>query len=116
MSESTSSFLQRWFVTTLGVLLAAGMVAVAGLPVYGPAQNIAASLIAMGPAGILTQVVHPIEILFGAGLAVLVACIFFYIGAVVSGAGAAGPLSVWSAAPPWWAQPAGSSLPWTLKT
>jgi hypothetical protein len=41
----------------------------------------------MGPAGILTQVVHPIEILFGAGLAVLVACIFFYIGAVVSGAG-----------------------------
>lgn len=74
--------------TIAGTLLAGGLAAVAALPVYGPAPNIFAALIALGIPGIVPQVVHPIETLFGAGLGVLVATIFFYVGAVVSGAGA----------------------------
>ncbi len=76
-----------FFGTIVGTLLAGGMVAVAGLPVYGPAQNVLAGLVTLGPAGILPIVVHPIEILFGAGLGVLVATIFLYLGAAISGVG-----------------------------
>lgn len=70
--------------TIMGALLAGGMVVVAGLPVYGPAQNVLAALLALGPAGILPTVVHPILLLFGAGLGLLVATIFLYGGAAVS--------------------------------
>lgn len=70
--------------TMIGTLLAGGMVAVAGLPVYGPAQNVLAALLALGPGGILPIVVHPILLLFGAGLGLLVATIFIYVGAAIS--------------------------------
>jgi hypothetical protein len=70
--------------TLIGTLLAGGMVAAAGLPVYGPALNVLAALLALGPAGIFPQVVHPIALLFGAGLGLLVATIFLYVGAAIS--------------------------------
>jgi hypothetical protein len=70
--------------TIIGTLLACGMVAAAGLPVYGPAQNVLAALLALGPGGILPHVVHPILMLFGAGLGLLVATIFLYVGAAIS--------------------------------
>src|SRR5882724_330640 len=70
--------------TIIGTLLAGGMVAVAALPVYGPAQNVLAALIALGPAGLLPQVILPIGVLFGAGLGLLVATIFLYAGAAIS--------------------------------
>ncbi|MBZ5547984.1 MAG: hypothetical protein LAO22_08465 [Acidobacteriia bacterium] len=72
------------FGTIIGTLLAGGMVAVAGLPVYGPAHNVLAALLALGPGAILPNVVHPILMLFGAGLGLLVATIFLYAGAAVS--------------------------------
>ena len=69
--------------TIIGAVLAGGMVTVAGLPVYGPAQNILAALVAFGPGAILPNVVHPILILLGAGLGLFVATIFLYVGASI---------------------------------
>jgi hypothetical protein len=70
--------------TILGTVLTGGMVALAGLPVYGPAQNVLGALLALGPAGIVSQVVVPITLLFGAGLGLLVATIFLYAAAAIS--------------------------------
>src|SRR6266480_3745134 len=72
------------FGTLIGALLAGGMVAVAGLPVYGPIQNVLAGLLTLGPGAILPSVVHPILMLFAAGLGPLVATIFIYAAAAIS--------------------------------
>jgi hypothetical protein len=60
------------------------MVAVAGLPVYGPVQNVLAALLALGPGAIVPNVVNPILTLFAAGLGPLVATIFIYAAAAIS--------------------------------
>ena len=70
--------------TIIGGVLAGGMAALAGLPVYGPITTVFAALLAMGPTGIGPIVVHPIVLLFGAGLALLVAFIFMYAFAAIS--------------------------------
>lgn len=70
--------------TVIGGVLAGGMAALAGIPVYGPITTVFAALLAMGPAGIGPIVVHPIVLLFGAGLALLVAFIFMYASAAIS--------------------------------
>jgi hypothetical protein len=71
------------FGTIIGTLLAGGLMAIGGLPVYGPAHNVLAALLALGPAGVLPHVVVPILILAGAGLGLLVATIFLYVGAAI---------------------------------
>ena len=68
----------------VGGLLAGGLIAVSGLPVYGPATSIVATLLAGLPGGIVTGVVAPIVTLFAAGLGLLVATIFVYAGAAIS--------------------------------
>jgi hypothetical protein len=70
--------------TVIGGVLAAGMAALAGIPVYGPVTTVFAALLATGLTGIGPIVVHPIVLLFGAGLALLVACIFMYASAAIS--------------------------------
>ncbi len=70
--------------TMIGALLAGGMVALAALPVYGPAQNIAAALLTLGPLGVFSHVTHPIGMLFAAGLGLLVATMFMYLGSAIS--------------------------------
>jgi hypothetical protein len=72
------------FGTIIGALLAAGLVAVGGLPVYGPAHNVLAALLTLGMGAILPHVVQPILILFGAGLGLLVVTIFLYAVAAIS--------------------------------
>jgi len=72
------------FGTIIGTLLSGGLVAIAGLPVYGPAHSVLAALLALGAGAILPHVVQPILILFGAGLGLLVATIFLYAGAAIS--------------------------------
>jgi hypothetical protein len=68
----------------IGLLLGGGMAALAGLPVYGPVAQVFAGLLALGPAGIGSQVVQPITLLFGAGLGLLTATIFIYAAAAIS--------------------------------
>jgi hypothetical protein len=68
----------------LGSFLAGGLIGVSGLPVFGPAGSIVAAILATGPAGVFSQVVSPIVILFAAGLGLLVATIFVYAGAAIS--------------------------------
>jgi hypothetical protein len=68
----------------LGALLSGGMVAVAGLPVYGPASSIVVAILASGLVGAFMTVLKPIVILFSAGFALLVATIFVYVGSAVS--------------------------------
>jgi len=68
----------------VGGLLAGGLIAVSGLPVYGPASSIVAAILANLPGGIITGVISPIVTLFAAGLALLVATIFVYVGAAIS--------------------------------
>jgi hypothetical protein len=62
----------------LGGGLAAGLIAISGLPVFGPAGVVAAFIASLGPAGVPVSVVAPTLMLFGAGLGLLVATIFFY--------------------------------------
>lgn len=68
----------------IGLLLGGGMAALAGLPVYGPVTQVFAALLAFGPAGIGSHVLHPIALLFGAGLGLLTATIFIYAAAAIS--------------------------------
>lgn len=77
----------------LGGGLAAGLIGISGLPVFGPAGAVAAFIAALGPAGVPVTVVAPTLILFGAGLALLVVTIFFYALCAVTAAPAvmAGP-------------------------
>lgn len=77
----------------LGGGLAAGLIAVSGLHVYGPAAAVAAFIAALGPTGVPVSVVAPTLILFGAGLGLLVVTIFFYALCAVTSvpAVAAGP-------------------------
>ena len=70
--------------TVIGGVLAGGMAALGGIPVYGPVTTVFAALLAMGPTGIGPIVVQPIVLLFGAGLALLVAFIFIYASAAIS--------------------------------
>lgn len=68
-----------------GVLLGTGMAAVAGLPLYGPVTTVFAALIGTGILpGILPIVVHPIGMLFGAGLGLLALTIFVYAAAAIA--------------------------------
>lgn len=75
----------------VGLLLAGGLVAASGLPVFGPAVAIMAALIATGPAGVFSHVLSPVITLFAAGLGLLVATIFVYAGAAVSLLGVTSP-------------------------
>lgn len=68
----------------VGGLLAGGLIAVSGLPVYGPATSVVATILAGLPGGIITGVVAPMVTLFAAGLGLLVATIFVYAGAAIS--------------------------------
>jgi hypothetical protein len=77
----------------LGALLAGGLLAVSGLPVFGPATVVVAAILAAGPAGAVSSVVAPIITLFAAGLGLLVATIFVYAGSAVSLLGVAPPPS-----------------------
>jgi hypothetical protein len=70
--------------TLIGGALAAGMAALAGIHVYGPITSVLGALLALGPTGIPPVIVQPLVLLFGAGLALLVAFIFFYAAAAIS--------------------------------
>jgi hypothetical protein len=77
------------FGAIFGVLLGTGMAAVAGLPLYGPVTNVFAALIGTGILpGIIPVVVHPIGMLFGAGLGLLALTIFVYAAAAIATIGA----------------------------
>jgi len=68
-----------------GVLLGTGMAALAGLPLYGPVTTVFAALVGTGIIpGILPVVVHPIGMLFGAGLGLLALTIFVYVAAALA--------------------------------
>ena len=56
------------------------MAGLAGLPVYGPITNVFSAVLTLGPAAVL----HPISLLFGAGLGLLTATIFIYAAAAIS--------------------------------
>ena len=75
----------------LGALLAGGLLAVSGLPVYGPAIVVLAAIVVAGPAGVLSSVLTPIITLFAAGLGLLVATIFVYAGSALSLIGVTAP-------------------------
>ena len=64
----------------VGLLLGGGMAGLAGLPVYGPITNVFSAVLTLGPAAVL----HPISLLFGAGLGLLTATIFIYAAAAIS--------------------------------
>jgi catechol 2,3-dioxygenase-like lactoylglutathione lyase family enzyme len=80
----------------IGFALAGGLVALAGLPVYGPLASVVGALLSIGPAGAIPHVVVPIMLLFGAGLGLLVATIFFYLSAALGAALGLPLLEFWS--------------------
>jgi putative membrane protein len=73
MSESTSSFLQRWFVTTLGVLLAAGVID--GVRADTILSLLAASLL----LGILNAFLRPMLMILALPLLVLTLGLFTFV-------------------------------------
>lgn len=75
----------------VGALLAGGLIAASGLPVYGPASALVAMFLAIGPVGSLGHVLSSIIILFGAGLGLLVATMFVYAWSAISLLGVATP-------------------------
>lgn len=73
MSGSTRSFLQRWFVTTLGVLLAAGVID--GVRADTLVSLLAASLL----LGILNAFLRPILMILALPLLVLTLGLFTFV-------------------------------------
>lgn len=73
MSPGAKAFLQRWFVTTLGVLAAAGMVD--GVRAEGTIPLLAASLL----LGILNAFIRPILIIAALPLLVLTLGLFTFV-------------------------------------
>ena len=69
----------------IGVTLGTGMAALGALPLYGPVANVFAALIGVGIfPGIQPVVIHPIGMLFGAGIGVLAVTIFLYAAAAMA--------------------------------
>lgn len=66
-----------------GLVLGGGMAALAGLPVYGPVMTVLSALATLGPGAIGSHVLHPIGMLFGAGLGLLALSIFVYAFAAI---------------------------------
>src|SRR5688572_16834306 len=88
MSEGTKSFIQRWIVTTIGVLLAAGVVN--GITADSVLALLAASLL----LGILNAFLRPILLLIALPLLILTLGLFtlvinsvllYWVGALVKG-------------------------------
>jgi putative membrane protein len=73
MSESTSSFLQRWLVTTVGVLLAAGVID--GVRADTIVSLLAASLL----LGILNAFLRPVLMILALPLLVLTLGLFTFV-------------------------------------
>src|SRR4051812_45718252 len=73
MPDGTRSFLQRWFVTTLGVLLAAGIVT--GVKADSMVSLLAASLV----LGVLNAFLRPILLLVALPLLVLSLGLFNFV-------------------------------------
>jgi putative membrane protein len=73
MSESTRSFLQRWLVTTLGVLLAAGLID--GVRADTMVSLLAASLL----LGILNAFLRPMLMILALPLLVLTLGLFTFV-------------------------------------
>lgn len=68
----------------VGAVLAGGLIAVSGLPVYGPASVLVGVYLAIGPVRALSHVLSSMIILFAAGLGLLVATIFVYARAAIA--------------------------------
>lgn len=90
MSGGTKAFLQRWFVTTLGVLVAAGIID--GIHADGAVPLLTASLV----LGILNAILRPILLIAALPLLVLTlglftfvinALLLYLVGGLVKGAG-----------------------------
>jgi putative membrane protein len=73
MSEGVKAFLERWFVTTLGVLAAAGMVN--GVRADGAVPLLAASLL----LGILNAILRPILMIAALPLLILTLGLFTFV-------------------------------------
>src|SRR5687767_5291094 len=73
MSDSVKAFLQRWFVTTLGVLAAAGIVN--GVHAEGAVPLLAASLL----LGILNAILRPILMIAALPLLILTLGLFTFV-------------------------------------
>jgi putative membrane protein len=90
MSDGTKAFLQRWFVTTLGVLVAAGVLD--GIHANGAVPLLTASLV----LGILNALLRPILMIAALPLLILTlglftfvinALLLYLVGSLVKGAG-----------------------------
>lgn len=75
----------------IGMVLGAGMVAVAGLPAFGPAGAIVAIVQTFGLAGVWAQVISPLIGFLAGGLSLLVVTSFIYAAAAVSLLGVVAP-------------------------
>jgi putative membrane protein len=93
MSDGVKAFLQRWFVTTLGVLAAAGIVS--GVHAEGAVPLLAASLL----LGILNAILRPILLIAALPLLILTlglftfvinALLLYFVGNLVKGFSVAG--------------------------
>jgi putative membrane protein len=73
MSEGTTAFLQRWFVTTLGVLVATGLIA--GMQADGMVPLLTASLI----LGVLNAFIRPALLLIALPLVIVTLGLFTFV-------------------------------------